>query len=292
MCLWSDELGSLCCAHPPTQEECLYGGQLRTRLSISPSLPHGPGCSGAEPECSRAMGDEAQLPSGSPAPQKPPYTYAALIAMAIRASPEQRLPLSGIYSYISGRFPYYRRGSKGWQNSIRHNLSLNPCFLRLPRRSGAPHRGGEWALDPVLQDAFPGCHHRHRRRSNLPPPTLPGCPCGARPALPRGCRCSELPAWSSPCCPGTQQALLTWSPTCFTGCQRAPPAWSLPCCPESPQALPAWSPMPSPALPNGSSASPALQPDWPLLSVALTAQSPPEPGSRRPLAASRAPVLP
>ncbi|POI35791.1 hypothetical protein CIB84_000456 [Bambusicola thoracicus] len=102
------------------------------------------------------MEDGTQLPSGGPALQKPPYTYAALIAMAIRASPEQRLPLSGIYSYVAGRFPYYRGGSKGWQNSIRHNLSLNPCFLRLPRRSGAPHRGGEWALDPAFQHAFPG----------------------------------------------------------------------------------------------------------------------------------------
>ncbi|OXB78200.1 UNVERIFIED_CONTAM: hypothetical protein H355_007342 [Colinus virginianus] len=121
------------------------------------------------------MGDaepgEALLPSGSPAPQKPPYTYAALIAMAIRASPEQRLPLRGIYSYVEGRFPYYRRGSKGWQNSIRHNLSLNPCFLRLPRRSGAPHRGGEWTLDP----SFPDGDYR-RRRSSRPAPPLPGCP--------------------------------------------------------------------------------------------------------------------
>ncbi|XP_024998339.2 forkhead box protein L2 [Gallus gallus] len=254
------------------------------------------------------MGDEAQLPSGSPALQKPPYTYAALIAMAIRASPEQRLPLSGIYSYVAGRFPYYRRGSKGWQNSIRHNLSLNPCFLRLPRRSGAPHRGGEWALDPAFQHAFPGGDYcRRRRRSNLPPPPLPGCPCGARPALPRGCRCSvlpswsppccpgcqqALPSWSTPCCPGAQQALLTWSPSYFPGCQQAPPAWSAPCCPESLQALPAWSPGPPRALPAGSSASPPLQPAWPLPSVAAAAQCPPEPGSRRPLASSRAPVLP
>uniref|UniRef100_A0A8C9EVS7 Forkhead box protein G1 n=1 Tax=Pavo cristatus TaxID=9049 RepID=A0A8C9EVS7_PAVCR len=159
----------------------------------SPAVTPSPGHNGAEPERSGAMGDEAQLPSGSPALQKPPYTYAALIAMAIRASPEQRLPLSGIYSYVAGRFPYYRRGPKGWQNSIRHNLSLNPCFLRLPRRSGAPHRGGEWALDPAFQNAFPGGDYRRRRRSNLPPPPLPGCPCGARPALPRDCSCSELP---------------------------------------------------------------------------------------------------
>ncbi|XP_048823970.1 forkhead box protein E3-like [Lagopus muta] len=243
------------------------------------------------------MGDEAQLPSGSPALQKPPYTYAALIAMAIRASPEQRLPLSGIYSYVSGRFPYYRRGPKGWQNGIRHNLSLNPCFLRLPRRSGAPHRGGEWALDPAFQDAFPGGDRRRRRRSIQPPPPLPCCPCAARPALPRGCRCSEPPAWSPPCRSGARQALLTWSPSCFPGCQRGPPAWSPPCCPpccpESPQALPAWIPGPSPALPAGSSASSPLQPAWPLSGVASAAvQCPPEPGSHRPLAASRAPVLP
>uniref|UniRef100_A0A8B9E146 Forkhead box protein L2 n=1 Tax=Anser cygnoides TaxID=8845 RepID=A0A8B9E146_ANSCY len=79
--------------------------------------------------------------------QKPPYSYVALIAMAIRASPEQRLPLRGIYAYIASRFPYYRCGPKGWQNSVRHNLSLNPCFLRLPPRRGpaAPRRGGEWS---------------------------------------------------------------------------------------------------------------------------------------------------
>ncbi|XP_065594327.1 forkhead box protein L1-like [Cyrtonyx montezumae] len=226
------------------------------------------------------MGDvepgEARLPPGSPALQKPPYTYAALIAMAIRASPEQRLPLSGIYSYVAGRFPYYRRGSKGWQNSIRHNLSLNPCFLRLPRRSGAPHRGGEWALDPSFQDALPGGDHR-RRRSIRPPPPLPGCPCSARPAPPRGCRCPELPGWSAPCRPGSPQALLAWSP---------------PCRPVPPQAAPAWSPAPFPALPAGSSASPPAQPVWTLPSVAAAAQRPPEPGPRRPVAAARAPVLP
>lgn len=101
--------------------------------------------------------------------KKPPYSYAQLIVQSISASPNKQLTLSEIYSYISKTYPYYRTGpSKGWQNSIRHNLSLNRFFLKVPRTDDDERRKGSfWRIDPSNEINLIEQSYKKRRQQDF-----------------------------------------------------------------------------------------------------------------------------
>ncbi|XP_068753681.1 forkhead box protein Q1-like [Montipora capricornis] len=93
--------------------------------------------------------------------EKPSQSYIGLIAEAILSSPEEKLILSDIYNYILTHYPYFRNKGTGWRNSIRHNLSLNDCFVKAGRSPNG--KGHFWAISSLYYEDFRRGDFRRRR---------------------------------------------------------------------------------------------------------------------------------
>lgn len=91
---------------------------------------------------------------------KPPYSYISLVCMAIAESSDKKATLREIIQYIENNFPYYQLNKK-WHGSIRHNLTINDCFVKLARRPGC--KSCHWTIDPAFTDMFDNGSLRRRR---------------------------------------------------------------------------------------------------------------------------------
>ncbi|KAI6191754.1 Fork head domain protein [Aphelenchoides bicaudatus] len=150
-----------------------------TRSPSPSNLPHSEPTTITVPSPSMATGDEnallaAQLASTVPvsdSEERPSLSYKDLIIEAIESSPERRLKLSEIYQVIKHLHVYYKKRSDqwGWQNSIRHNLSLHDCFVKLPLKqtSASGVVGHFWTVVRESEEKQSSSRRRSRNGTRL-----------------------------------------------------------------------------------------------------------------------------
>ena len=115
--------------------------QIPSTVPVSAAIPH-------------------TCPSSTNRPVKPPYSYAALICMAINSASEKKATMREIILYIEQSFAYYRSNKK-WHGTIRHDLTVNDCFVKMDPRPG--QKACLWSVHSDFQDMFSSGSLRRRK---------------------------------------------------------------------------------------------------------------------------------
>lgn len=121
------------------------GSRLKDKYGVSPGFPRGVMLESTE---------DIDYSADSAKDIKPPHSYAQLIGQAILSAPDERLTLANIYAFIREKYAFYRHSGGGWQNSIRHNLSLSKAFEKVARRTDEPGKGMKWKIVDDQRDEF------------------------------------------------------------------------------------------------------------------------------------------
>ncbi|XP_068601919.1 forkhead box protein N1 [Brachionichthys hirsutus] len=151
----------------PADSECfhLYPQQFSDAPSKAVSFRNDDHCSGSKYALPTQSFQDGTMRSLFP---KPIYSYSVLIFMALRNSKTGSLPVSEIYSFMIENFPYFKTAPDGWKNSVRHNLSLNKCFVKVENRNGNSSRKGcLWSLNPAKVEKMQDELHKWRRKDPI-----------------------------------------------------------------------------------------------------------------------------
>lgn len=62
----------------------------------------------------------------------------------------------------------FQTAPDGWKNSVRHNLSLNKCFVKVDNKNGTSTRKGcLWSLNPAKVEKMQDELHKWRRKDPI-----------------------------------------------------------------------------------------------------------------------------
>lgn len=104
-----------------------------------------------ENDCSQSKDKPKSKVKSDPA--KPPKPYLEIIADAILSRSVKLMQLHEIYNFMENKYSYFAKNiNKSWRNSVRHNLSLNECFVKAGR--GTNGKGNYWRIHPLCEKEF------------------------------------------------------------------------------------------------------------------------------------------
>lgn len=197
---------------------------------------HEPEISSTTTERKQSLAPSTSTKRRSTLKNKPNMSYVSMIVLAINSVPERQLTLSQIYEYMKRRWSdAFDREYVGWKNSVRHNLSLNDCFVKVPKEVGASGKGHKWTLMDGWQSMFENQGGSYKRR-----------PRGLRRGLDSksGSKQSVLPVESSyphpfPHCVQREAAAATFSPLFYNPRYNQTPSGEFPP-PYSPKLTVSW----------------------------------------------------
>jgi len=83
------------------------------------------------------------------------FSYRDMIRICLETKEDKRMQLNQIYDWIVDTVPYFRSKnspteSTGWKNSIRHNLSLQTEFVKIPCKDDP--RQSTWTIEECLSE--------------------------------------------------------------------------------------------------------------------------------------------
>ncbi|WRT65505.1 uncharacterized protein IL334_002448 [Kwoniella shivajii] len=114
------------------------------------NVPIPPSGAGPRPPPGPILGLDGK-PFVGPPPLKPTSTFATIIHRSLQCLPRGRGTLGEVCNWVAGEWEWFRLNvDSGWQNSIRHNLSLNKAFLKVSRipEDDPESKGSVWIIDP------------------------------------------------------------------------------------------------------------------------------------------------
>lgn len=93
---------------------------------------------------------------------KPPYTYVAMVAVAIMNSEEKQLTLGSIREQLQDMFPFFRGEYTGWKSSVRHCLTNSKCFYKVEiSNETLPSPVSVWRVD--ISNVRPSTFYRQNK---------------------------------------------------------------------------------------------------------------------------------